>query len=638
MIYLIKLIKYNRIYKNFIIFFLFFISYFLFFLSLEKCIQGEDICCTKFSWMKRKVIEESISCIITIVLLELIILKKISKFHFFHFIIVFFLFYSYSNGITFDDHGYYNIQYFFIIIISFLLFIFFFKCLYSIKNKKILILYTFLFVILILVLRTSINNKFGCDDWKNGLNNTFIDNNKTKYKCVIQFPKFCYYKIGKYFLDVNRFYTSKCVNNAYNPIQNFLKRSKSPFINENTFNFGFPLTNKDQKILNNISIDDFNSYVYQNLIDMNNVTLVNLLKDKKPEISIDFSKNINGQMNINLNFNKTLSYERKQLERLANPYSKNIMIIYLDSVSRAYSIRQLRKTLKFFESFISYKGKGNSKFPFENFHSFQFFKYHSHKFCTVGNFPILFYGNHRNRTNKHINLYFKKKGFVTGYIADTCYNDFTISFHNFSSDDVFDHHYVVCDPNYFAQSSKLYCNYNKIYIEFLLEYANQFWRKYNNNQKFLLILSNFAHESSYEKLKYIDNIMYEFISRLFNDNLLKETSLFLLSDHGISIPSIYYLTEFFKFEKVLPMFYLLVNDRKNINYESQYKYLNENQQAFITGYDIYNTILNLIYGDKYGTEETKNITAKHGQSLFFKINSQNRSPKDYDSMDLFACI
>ena len=636
--YLIKLIKYNKIYKNATILLLFFISYFLFFLSLEKCKQGEDICCTKFSWIKRKVIEESISCFITIILLELIILKKISKSHFFHFIIMYALFYSFSNGVTFDDHGYYNIIYFFVIIIFFLLFIFFSKYIFSVKNKKILFLFTLLFLMLVIGLRNSIYNKFGCDDWKNGLNNTSIDNNKSKYKCLIQFPKFCHYKIGKYFLDVNRFYTDKCLIRNFNPRNIFLKQSQSPFINDKTFHIGFPLTNKEPKFLNNIFIDDFHKYVYSNLIDMNNLTLLNLLKDKKPEISIDFSNNNIGKMNINLNYNKTLSYERKQLERIANPYSKNIMIIYLDSVSRAYSIRQLKKTLKFFEKFISYNGYSNSKFPFENFHSFQFFKYHSHKFFTVGNFPLMFYGNHRNKSNKHINLYFKRNGYVTGYTADTCYNDFTNALHNFSSSDVFDHHYVVCDPNFEAQISKLYCNYNKIYIEFLLEYSNQFWRKYNNNQKFLLILSNFAHESSYEKLKYIDNIIYQFINRLFNDNLLKKTSLFLLSDHGISIPSIYYLTEFYKYEQVLPMFYLLVNDRKNISYDSQYKYLNENQQAFITGFDIYNTLINLIYGDKYGTEETKNIISKRGQSLFSKINSLNRSPKDYDSMDLFACI
>ena len=119
---------------------------------------------------------------------------------------------------------------------------------------------------------------------------------------------------------------------------------------------------------------------------------------------------------------------------------------------------------------------------------------------------------------------------------------------------------------------------------------------------------------------------------------MKETSILLLSDHGVAIPSIYYLTDFFKYEKVLPMFYLLVNDRKNISYESQYKYLYKNQQTFITAFDIYNTLINIIYGDKYGTVETNESISKYGKSLFSKINQKRRIPKNYRSMELYACI
>ena len=342
-------------------------------------------------------------------------------------------------------------------------------------------------------------------------------------------------------------------------------------------------------------------------------------------------------MKINLNFNKTLSYERKKSEISSDPYSKNIMVLYIDSVSRAYSMRQLRKTLKFFEKFISFKGNNNPNFPSENFHSFQFFKYHSHQFFTVGNYPILFYGNHRNESNKYITLYLKRNGYITSYSSDFCYNDFIRALHNFTFDDMYDHHYAICDPNYSPPSPKLNCYYGKLHVEFLFEYINQFWRKYNENRKFSLILTNFAHEGSLEKLKYIDNIIYKFFTNLFNDNLLKETSVFLLSDHGVAIPSIYFLNDFFQYEKVLPMFYLLVNDRSNDNYDSQYKYLNKNQQTFITGFDIFNTIINLIYGDKYGTKETDDIISVFGKSLFTEINQMTRSPKNYSSMELYAC-
>lgn len=107
----------------------------------------------------------------------------------------------------------------------------------------------------------------------------------------------------------------------------------------------------------------------------------------------------------------------------------------------------------------------------------------------------------------------------------------------------------------------------------------------------------------------------------------------------MAIPSIYYLNDFFRYEKVLPMFYLLVNDRKSVSYNSQYKFLYENQQTFITGFDIYNTIIHLIYGDKYGTKDMNDsIISKYGKSLFTEIKQLNRTPKYYISMDMDSCI
>ena len=132
--------------------------------------------------------------------------------------------------------------------------------------------------------------------------------------------------------------------------------------------------------------------------------------------------------------------------------------------------------------------------------------------------------------------------------------------------------------------------------------------------------------------------MYKYLNNLFKDNLLKDTSIFLLSDHGAGVPSIYYLMDFYEYEKHLSMFYLILNDRKNQTYESQYKYLHKNQQSFITGYDIYNTIIHLIYGDKFGTNITNGIKSDKGESLFNIINSKIRSPKIYNPMNQYVCV
>ena len=633
-----KLKKLQKRHWNFIILLLSIFTYVLFFFSLEKCTEGVDKCCMKFSWIKTKIIEESISCLLTVIIVEIIIIKKLSKLHLIHFICVFISFYFYSNGIDFEDHGYYNIKYYFIIIIFILLLFLLFNYLLSLKKRKIIILFIETFLLIFYLFSNIIYNSKGCEDWKIGLNNTSIDNDKMKYECLIKIPKNCFYKFGKFILDKNRYSPLKCSNNNLKMRNKFLRESKSPFINEKTLHIGFPLINKEEKFFLDIDYSIFRNNVFNNFIDMNNSTLLNLLNGNIPEISVDFSKKLGGKMNVNLMFNQSLSYERKKLENKTDRYSKNVMVIFLDSVSRAYSIRQLKKTLKFIEKFFSYKGNKNNKFPSDNFHSFQFFKYYSHKFYTTGNYPILFYGKHINETNKHINLYFKKNGFITSYTADFCYNDYVRTYHNFSFEDVYDHLYAVCDPNYFGPTPQIHCYYNKYHVEFMFEYINQFWRKYQDNRKFAALLTTFAHEGSLERLKYIDNIIYEFLCRLFNDNLLRETTIFLLSDHGVAIPSIYFLNDFFRYEKVLPMFYLFVNDRKNVSYERQYKYLNQNQQSFITGFDIYNTIIDIIYGDKYDSEEIIGAKSIYGKSLFEEIKQKGRSPKNYTSMDLYACV
>ena len=370
---------------------------------------------------------------------------------------------------------------------------------------------------------------------------------------------------------------------------------------------------------------------------MNNSTLIKSLNDSIPEVSFDFTKNKIGDININLNFNQTLSDERLKLESNTQPYSNNILIVFIDSVSKANSQRQLKKIMKFFEKFMPYKGNNNPRFPSQNFHSFQFFKYHAHEFHTRGNYPVLFYGRYKNEIDKYITYYLKKNGYVTAYSSDSCNYDYVRVFHDFSRDEIYDHHYSVCNPNLHDIYSEIKCFHGKLYLEHMFEYMNQFWKKYKNNRKFSLLLTCFAHTSSIEILKYMDDVLYNYFNNLFEENLLKDTSVFLLSDHGTGIPSIYFLNDFFQIEMRLPMLFILINDRKNVTYESQYKYLNNNQQTFITGFDIYNTMIHIIYGDKYDTNETETIKSKYGESLFNQINAKKRKPNLYKNMTKSIC-
>ena len=53
-----KIIKNNKYLLSYLI------SYLLYFLSLEKCYEGEDVCCMKIYWIIVKIVELMISCLI----------------------------------------------------------------------------------------------------------------------------------------------------------------------------------------------------------------------------------------------------------------------------------------------------------------------------------------------------------------------------------------------------------------------------------------------------------------------------------------------------------------------------------------------------------------------------------------------
>ena len=640
---IIKTLKRYFINCKLLISLLFFLTYLLYFLSLEKCYLGIDDCPTKIKWIMLKIFELIISCIILSILIEFLFYNLISKLNIIHIIIIFVLFYKYSHGLDFDNHGFFNFAAYFALLVVFLIiFIPFNLLIYMIKRKsKIsIILYTvFISLSIMLFIFIFKTNIIDCNDWPKGLNNSFIQNNSSKYGCQITFPKKCPYKIFSIFQDYTKILGINCEKyKIYGGKEKLLSRSKSSFVNKKANRIGYPLTNVDPSCYLDL-IEGHNyveEYFFNNLVDMDNKNILDkYFKDKLPEVIVDFTNVTKPKLIIKLNYNKTLSEERILLEKINNPYSKNIMILYIDSVSRANSVRKLKKTTKFFEKFMPFEGGFNKKYPFENFHSFQFFKYHSFRFHTSYNYPILFSGQPKLSNKVLITKYLKENGYITGYSGDYCYRDNIRLHNNATLNEIYDHQFLICDPNINHYNSyTLNCLYGKPNSQHLYEYGLQFWRKYKNNRKFLTIISNDGHEGTLEVLKYLDDIIYNFLNELFNDNLLKDSTIFLLSDHGVGMPSIYYLNDFFWIEENLPMLYILVNDRKNLDYEKQYKYIFENQQTFITGFDIYNTIGNIIYGDNYHLIKNKtleNDTTKsgYGKSLFEQINPKNRNPQKY---------
>ena len=509
-------------------------------------------------------------------------------------------------------------------------------CIIYCKNKLNSIILIIIYILLLLYFYIFVSSSGkNCDDWPKGLNNSYIENDKSKYGCQIQIPKLCLYKRLEYIQDFSKLIGKKCknLNNGNEERKKILKLSNSPYINKNKTikHIGYPLLNKYPKSLSDY-LDYFHyekrltNFFLDNIVDMDNqAILTKNYKEKMPEVEIDFTNIKEPKLVINLHFNKTLSKERQLLEKNAEPYSDNVLILYIDSLSRVNALRQLKKTTKFFEQFMPYKGKFHKKYSSEIFHSFQFFKYYSFKGYTTANYPLLFYGQNINTLNKNIiTKFFKKNGFLTSEAIDFCGIDNIRSNHNFTEEDIYDHFLALCDPNNDNYNlNTIRCLYGKQNIEHLIEYTNQFWKKYINNRKYSIIISNYAHEGTLNVVKYLDNIISKFLNNLFSHNLLKNTIVLLLSDHGTGMPSIYYSTDFFNIEANLPILLILVNDRKNISYEEQYKHIYENQQNYIK----YKTIENI-------SKNNNTCKSPYGISLFNKINSKKRNPEKYKHLGL----
>jgi hypothetical protein len=454
-----KIIRVKYI-SSYFVYFYFFLSYYLYYLSLEKCMEGQFECGKNIKWIHKKLVEAIFSSIIIAILIEFMLLKLLTKLHLIHVFIFQLSFFIYSHGQEFYDHGLYNFLGNIIVIITIvILFLPFNFFLYLIKKNK------------------------------KALNDTYIENDYKKFGCQIKFPKICPYKIGAYFLDLSKIYNIKCGKELAGK-EETLKFSDSPYINKNTTRFGYPLTNKDPMCLNKPSKNsNIDLYVRKNLLDMDNKKLFNNGKNI-PEIIADFSKNKYGELIINVNYNDTLSKERKKLAKKSKPYIENILILYFDSLSRSNGLRQLKKTFRFIEKFMPYKGYSNKLYPNEKYHSFQFLKFHSFRFHTRGNYPKMFYGSKKGSNIIRITKYLKINGYVTGFSNDFCQLDSCYLPHNMSQEEISDHEYIICDANKKDINSMIKrCLYDKINIGHQLEYGIQFWRKYKNNRKFLFIFN-----------------------------------------------------------------------------------------------------------------------------------------------------
>jgi len=615
-----------------------------------------------------------ISSIIISISIYLILFFKLNKFHIF----IIFIIYSYyfykdhDAGLVF--HGIYNFLLFVLLLFLFIILYCYSSCIYFF-SKKLSNRYIF-FIILFLTPFSSIFvffniyklNHFSCKNWAKGLNNTYIDNTSKDYPCLINIPKnnSCYLtELGPYF-DISSKFRPTCLNDKLLDSQkiyflNSMKRHNINYLNiSNQNSFGYPITTNEK-----YSMKEFGNTIYKGNKKLsrelnNNIILMDLYKKNKteyypneeePEIYVEF-KNGRGNVKIKVKRNETLVKE-KEKEQKENNFNnnnmfKNVIIMFFDTISRVHFFRKLPKTSSYLNKFSRYEPDSAKK----KMTIFQFFKYNSIKPYTDPNLRAAYFGARINTDGSFFADYFRNQGYILGKISTYCEKTSIIFRHidRTLSTIRWDHEGTAlsCIRGIYKGffHTRLYslikkCMFGKQIFEYALEYLESFMEAYFDYNKMFLFESGEGHEPTGQIVGYLDDIFLKFFKKLDSQDFLSNTTILIFADHGQHLNGPLYLfnCEDFKYERTLPILFLMLPNTHELYEESLYETIKKNQQVFLTPFDIYYTLINIALGDKY-SEIIKSSRNKFGESLFKPINYKLRyceSPIYGSQIDSESC-
>lgn len=274
----------------------------------------------------------------------------------------------------------------------------------------------------------------------------------------------------------------------------------------------------------------------------------------------------------------------------------NVLIFGLDSMSRNHYIRKLPKTYTYLTSIL--KGvvlKG---------------------YNIVGDgtpqalIPILtgFTERELPETRKrfpeaqHVNVYpfiwknFSELGYVTAFAEDTPETGiFTYRLKGFNEQPT--DHYM---RSFFLEASKVshehkkYCLGHTPHHVIMLNWLHQFFEVYPDVPKFAFGFHGEISHDDYNLVGAADDDIVDFLKDLHHSNILNNTLLILMSDHGHRFAEIR-KTQQGKLEERLPFFSLVLPPWFSTEYPEHYHNLQTNVARLTTPFDIYPTLMTVLY-------------------------------------------
>jgi len=284
--------------------------------------------------------------------------------------------------------------------------------------------------------------------------------------------------------------------------------------------------------------------------------------------------------------------------------SPNVLVIFMDAVSRRHAFRKLPKTLETVEKMHAPSSDGSKS----GTRLFQFFRYHVVGFNTNHNTRALYTGNrtkdadHRTIVEDLVVLTDVK--YMT-LRAETNCEDWSSEYSGRATSEAYDHELLTpfCQPSYYSHDGHPFgnfkgpysilrrCLFDRYVHKHTLEYMYRMQRKYREQapQTPWFMTGSFieGHEGTGEVLSTLDNDLSEFLFTLNAEGALKNTVVFIISDHGLHMGLNFVYSTNGIIEHANPLFMALLPE--SMLTPESIEILEHNEQALITGVNIYDT-------------------------------------------------
>ena len=174
---------------------------------------------------------------------------------------------------------------------------------------------------------------------------------------------------------------------------------------------------------------------------------------------------------------------------------------------------------------------------------------------------------------------------------------------------------------------------HKVLLDLLYDFKKEY-KNLTNNIAIMHYVEN-SHNTN-EKFNWVDNDLYTFLSRSYNDGLFDNTAIFLYSDHGLRFSDMRNNSNTRYLEERLPFFSIYLPNEYKLNNKNKYNNLKLNTKLLTSPFDIHATIRDLTCLPKLKHKITNEILFENRSiSLLDEINP-NRQCDDIGISEHFC--